>query len=230
MSRKVSPTSPIQVSPFNGPTISRHLRQPCEAHLDDGSVAVSRSCCLTIRFTSCSIIRWLAKFETTTSSYPTRSSLGCVRLKSPTSPFLWRRLWLCASGAQTKGPKFVNHRLASTFTWHDESWKNIRTSECGFRLIKHKSGTLFSSSLGLGVSSLDILPVTEDARVIHRSPAVSSKADFSRDLLAITWLMSRAHSVITYTGNVGYWIALFRGHGGRLHQLRYLLCSYPQSF
>jgi hypothetical protein len=32
--------------------------------------------------------------------------------------------------------------------------------------------------------------------------------------------MSRAHSVITYTGNVAYWIALFRGHGGRLHQLR----------
>lgn len=74
--------------------------------------------------------------------------------------------------------------------------------------------------LGPRSFSLDILPVTEDARVIHRSPAVSSKADFSRDLLAITWLMSRAHSVITYTGNVGYWIALFRGHGGRLHQLR----------
>lgn len=74
--------------------------------------------------------------------------------------------------------------------------------------------------LGPRSFSLDILPVTEDAQVLHRSPAVSSKADFSRDLLAITWLMSRAHSVITYTGNVGYWIALFRGHGGRLHQLR----------
>ena len=74
--------------------------------------------------------------------------------------------------------------------------------------------------LGPRSFSLDILPVTEDARVIHRSPAVSSRADFSRDLLAITWLMSRAHFVITYTGNVGYWIAFFRGHGRRLHQLR----------
>lgn len=74
--------------------------------------------------------------------------------------------------------------------------------------------------LGPRSFSLDILPVTEDARVIHRSKAVSSKAGFSRDLLAITWLMSQAHSVITYTGNVGYWIALFRGHSGRLHQLR----------
>jgi hypothetical protein len=44
------------------------------------------------------------------------------------------------------------------FTEHDESWKNTRTSECGFRLIKHKSGTLFSSSLGLGVSLWTFFP------------------------------------------------------------------------
>jgi hypothetical protein len=33
-------------------------------------------------------------------------------------------------------------------------------------------------------------------------------------------LMSQAHRVITYTGNVGYWITLFRGNSSRLHQLR----------
>ena len=74
--------------------------------------------------------------------------------------------------------------------------------------------------LGPRSFSLDILPVTEESQVIHRSQEVTSKADFSRDLLATTWLLSQAHSVITYTGNVGYWITIFRGNARRLHQLR----------
>jgi hypothetical protein len=74
--------------------------------------------------------------------------------------------------------------------------------------------------LGPRSFSPSVLPVTEDSQVMHRSGQVPSKEEFSRDLLATTWLMSRAHSVITYTGNVGYWIALFRGNARRLYQLR----------
>ena len=74
--------------------------------------------------------------------------------------------------------------------------------------------------LGPRSFSLNILPVTEAARVIHKSDEKISKDDFSRDLLATTWLMAQAHSVITYTGNVGYWIAIFRGNAKKLYQLR----------
>ena len=74
--------------------------------------------------------------------------------------------------------------------------------------------------LGPRSFSLNILPVTEAARVIHKSDEKISKDDFSRDLLATTWLMAQAHSVITYTGNVGYWLAIFRGNAKKLYQLR----------
>ena len=50
--------------------------------------------------------------------------------------------------------------------------------------------------------SLNVLPVTDDSQVIHKSEVKISKDAFSRDLLATTWLMAQA--VITYTGNVGY--------------------------
>lgn len=74
--------------------------------------------------------------------------------------------------------------------------------------------------LGGRAFSIDVLPVTEDHTVIHRTQEIANKDSFTRDLLAITWLMSQAHRVITYTGNVGYWITLFRGNSSRLHQLR----------
>lgn len=74
--------------------------------------------------------------------------------------------------------------------------------------------------LGPRSFALDVLPVTADSSVIHQSKMLSSRSEFTRDLLAITWLMSQSHSVITYTGNVGYWISIFRGNSKRLHQLR----------
>jgi len=64
------------------------------------------------------------------------------------------------------------------------------------------------------------LPVTGDSTVIHRTTLVHDKNEFALNLLATTWLMSQASKVITYTGNVGYWIALFRGHSRGLIQLR----------
>lgn len=79
---------------------------------------------------------------------------------------------------------------------------------------------LLLSSLGPRSFALDVLPVTPDSSVIHKSPDLSNRYEFTTNLLATTWLMAQAHAVITYTGNVGYWIALFRGHARRLHQFR----------
>ena len=74
--------------------------------------------------------------------------------------------------------------------------------------------------LGSRSFSVDILPVTGDSTVIHRTNLVHDKDEFALNLVATTWLMSQASKVITYTGNVGYWIALFRGHSRGLIQLR----------
>jgi len=79
---------------------------------------------------------------------------------------------------------------------------------------------LLLSRIGPRAFALDVLPVTANSSVIHKSENLHSRFDFTTNLLATTWLMSQAHTVITYTGNVGYWIALLRGHTGRLHQLR----------
>lgn len=74
--------------------------------------------------------------------------------------------------------------------------------------------------IGDNAFAIDVLPVTADDSVIHRSGLARNPNEFALDLLATVLLMSRAHSVITYTGNVGYWIALFRGNSRRLYQLR----------
>jgi hypothetical protein len=74
--------------------------------------------------------------------------------------------------------------------------------------------------LGPKSFSLEVLPVTDGSQVIHKSDAKISKDDFSRDLLALTWLMAKAHFVITYTGNVGSWISVVRGNAKNLLQLR----------
>ena len=79
---------------------------------------------------------------------------------------------------------------------------------------------LLMEELGPKSFSLDVLPVTLGSTVIHKSATIPTKNQFTTDLVALTWLMSRVHSVITYTGNVGYWIALFRGSARRLYQLR----------
>lgn len=79
---------------------------------------------------------------------------------------------------------------------------------------------LLLEELGPKSFSLDVLPVTWGSTVIHKSANIPTQNQFTTDLVALTWLMSRVHSVITYTGNVGYWIALFRGNARRLYQLR----------
>jgi hypothetical protein len=80
--------------------------------------------------------------------------------------------------------------------------------------------TYFLEKLGPRAFSPDVLPITAGTTVMHRSETIEDRGEFALNLLATTWLMSQASRVITYSGNVGYWIALFRGSARGLHQLR----------
>ena len=45
------------------------------------------------------------------------------------------------------------------------------------------------------------------------------KDEFALNFLAVVLLMSKCKHLITSTGNVGYWITLFRGHSDRVVQI-----------
>lgn len=79
---------------------------------------------------------------------------------------------------------------------------------------------LFANEFGQRVTWFAELPTTASATVMHKLVAVAEREDFAANLVAATILLSRAAHVVTYTGNVGYWIALYRGHTKGLIQLR----------
>ena len=79
---------------------------------------------------------------------------------------------------------------------------------------------LFAKEFGQRVTWFAELPTTASATVMHKLVAVAEREDFGANLVAATILLSRAAHVVTYTGNIGYWIALYRGHTKGLIQLR----------
>ena len=79
---------------------------------------------------------------------------------------------------------------------------------------------LFSKEFGQRLTWFAELPTTASATVMHKLVAVAQREDFAANLLAATIILSRAARVVTYTGNLGYWIALYRGHTKGLIQLR----------
>ena len=74
--------------------------------------------------------------------------------------------------------------------------------------------------IGPASFALEVLPVTQGQTVIHKSTQPGDRRELATDLLAVTWLMSQASHVITYSGNVGYWIVLLRGTYRGVRQLR----------
>ena len=66
------------------------------------------------------------------------------------------------------------------------------------------------------------LPVTEGDRAIHNLDVASefklTKAEMSLRLLAMTTLVARAKYVVTHTGNLGAWVAIYRGQRDGLYQ------------
>ncbi len=79
---------------------------------------------------------------------------------------------------------------------------------------------LFAKEFGQRVTWFAELPTTASATVMHKLVAVAEREDFAATLVSATILLSRAAHVVTYTGNLGYWIALYRGHAKGLIQLR----------
>jgi hypothetical protein len=73
------------------------------------------------------------------------------------------------------------------------------------------------SELGETAFALEELPVTEGTTAIHLC-LNENKQEFADHLLAVTLLMARSHWLITHTGNVAFWTALFRGHSERVAQ------------
>ena len=64
------------------------------------------------------------------------------------------------------------------------------------------------------------LPRTSGGMAMHLTPLIEGRrTQFARDILAIILLMSRSRYVITHTGNLGAWIALFRGHTDSMYQM-----------
>ena len=66
------------------------------------------------------------------------------------------------------------------------------------------------------------LPVTEGSQAIHQLDVAKefsvTKSDLALRLLAMTWLVSRAKYVVTHTGNLGGWVAIYRGRAEGLYQ------------
>jgi hypothetical protein len=66
------------------------------------------------------------------------------------------------------------------------------------------------------------LPVTEGIRPIHQLDVATefsiSKSELALRLLAMTYLVSKAKYVVTHTGNLGAWVALYRGRPEGLYQ------------
>jgi hypothetical protein len=71
--------------------------------------------------------------------------------------------------------------------------------------------------LGTNAFFFHELPVTHTSQVIHKVIQAERK-EFGQTLLAVTLLMARCRHLITHTGNVAYWSALFRGHSDNLVQ------------
>jgi hypothetical protein len=66
------------------------------------------------------------------------------------------------------------------------------------------------------------MPVTSGTTVIHgmdleRQFAVS-KSTFAIRMLGITHLLAKMKYIVTHTGNIGLWLALYRGNSAGFYQ------------
>lgn len=66
------------------------------------------------------------------------------------------------------------------------------------------------------------LPVTSGSKVMHQLAIKDEfrigKTDFAIRMLAVTHLLSGMKYVVTHTGNIGFWLAVYRGRDAGLYQ------------
>jgi hypothetical protein len=66
---------------------------------------------------------------------------------------------------------------------------------------------------------IEEMPTTTGATVIHKLIARDRRIDFGQTLLATVLIMALSKYVISHTGNMSLWIALFRGNTRRFTQM-----------
>ena len=73
-----------------------------------------------------------------------------------------------------------------------------------------------------GAISFAELPVTPGTQAIHQLDVAAefslTKSELALRLLAMTWLVAQARYVVTHTGNLGGWVAMYRGRAEGLYQ------------
>lgn len=75
------------------------------------------------------------------------------------------------------------------------------------------------AEFGDSAFSIDEMPTTAGDTVIHKLIHEDQKADFGQLLLATVLIMASSQYVISHTGNMSLWIALFRGNTRRFVQM-----------
>jgi hypothetical protein len=94
----------------------------------------------------------------------------------------------------------------------------------GFRMLamsdQRQYLDAFVAEFGSDVIVFEELPSTTSNIVLHKQLSGADKAMFGINLLASVLILASARSLITHTGNVAFWTALYRGNADGLIQLR----------
>jgi hypothetical protein len=94
----------------------------------------------------------------------------------------------------------------------------------GFRILamsdQRQYLDTFRAEFGSDVSIFKELPTTTNNIVLHKQLSEGDKAMFGMNLLASVLILASARSLITHTGNLAFWTALYRGTSDGLVQLR----------
>lgn len=77
----------------------------------------------------------------------------------------------------------------------------------------------FLEKFPLNSFAIDELPTTEKSIGMHNDKAFEiDKFQYGEYLLAVAHLMAQCNTVVTHTGNIGYWKALYRGNLENFYQ------------
>jgi hypothetical protein len=94
----------------------------------------------------------------------------------------------------------------------------------GFRILamsdQRQYLDAFVAEFGSDVIIFEELPSTTSNIVLHKQLSGADKAKFGINLLASVLILASARTLITHTGNVAFWTALYRGNADGLIQLR----------
>ncbi len=94
----------------------------------------------------------------------------------------------------------------------------------GFRILavsdQRQYLDTFMAEFGSDVFIFEELPTTTNSIVLHKQLSEGDKAMFGINLLASVQILASARILITHTGNVAFWTALYRGTSDGLVQLR----------